>query len=133
MPWTAANNPIPFSGQLDLGGVLTATFYEDYGDQAANPFLHTYHPDHNNLDLTKNPPQELPVGSQSFDISRQITLLVSPNTDDFLSLTTGNTSLAGSYLETVTLTGLGGAQRSFTSAGTFSLTRISPIATLTTH
>jgi hypothetical protein len=133
MPWTAANTPIPFSGQLDLGGVLTATFYEDYGDQAANPFLHTYHPDHNNLDLTKSPPQELPVGSQSFDINRQITLLVAPNTGDFLSLTTGNTSLAGSYMETVTLTGLGGAQRSFTSAGTFSLQRISPIAVLTTH
>jgi len=131
MPWTAANNPIPFSGQLDLGGTLTASFYEDYGDQAANPFLHTYHPDHNNLDLTKSPPQELPVGSQSFDISRQITLTVAPNTSDFLSLTTGNTSLAGAYQETVTLTGLGGATRSFSSAGNFSLTRISPIATLT--
>jgi len=133
MPWTAANQPIPFSGLLDLGGTLTASFYEDYGDQAANPFLHTYHPDHNNLDLTKSPPQELPVGSQSFDISRQITLTVAPNTSDFLSLTTGNTSLAGAYQEAVTLTGLGGATRSFTSAGTFSLTRISPIATLTTQ
>jgi len=133
MPWTAANNPIPFSGQLDLGGTLTASFYEDYGDQAANPFLHTYHPDHNNLDLTKSPPQELPVGSQSFDISRQITLTVAPNTSDFLSLTAGNTSLAGTYQETVTLTGLGGATRTFTSAGAFSLTRISPIATLTTQ
>ena len=133
MPWTAANNPIPFSGLLDLGGTLTASFYEDYGDQAANPFLHTYHPDHNNLDLTKSPPQELPVGSQSFDISRQITLTVAPNTSDFLSLTAGNTSLAGTYQETVTLTGLGGATRSFSSAGTFSLTRISPIATLTTQ
>jgi len=132
MPWTPTNSPIPFSGQLNLGGTLTATIYEDYGDQAANPFLHTYHPDHDNLDLTKNPPQELLVGSQSFDINRQITLLVAPNTGDFLSLTTGNTSLAGSYLETVTLTGLGGAQRSFTSAGSFSLKRISPIAVLTT-
>jgi hypothetical protein len=133
MPWTAANQPIPFSGQLDLGGTLTATFYEDYGDQAANPFLHTFHPDHNNLDLTKSPPQELPVGSQSFDISRQITLTVAPNTSNFLSLTAGNTSLAGAYQETVTLTGLGGATRSFSSAGTFSLQRISPIATLTTQ
>ena len=133
MPWTAANNPIPFSGQLDLGGTLTANFYEDYGDQAANPFLHTYHPDHNNLDLAKSPPKELPVGSQSFDINRQITLTVAPNTSDFLSLTAGNTSLAGTYQETVTLTGLGGATRTFNSAGTFTLKRISPIATLTTQ
>ena len=133
MPWTAANNPIPISGQLALGGTLTATFGQDYADQAANPFLHTYHPDHNNLDLSQNPPRELPVGSQSFSISRTMTLFVAPNTMDFLTLTSGNTSLSGSYTETVTLTGLGGATRTFNSAGTFSLVRISQIATLTTH
>ncbi len=133
LPWTAANSPIAFTGQLGLGGTLTAAFAEAYDDQPANPFLHTYHPDHNNLDLTKSPPQELPVGSQSFNITRQITLAVAPNTTDFLSLTKGNTSLAGAYQETITLTGLGGATRTFNTAGTFSLTRVSSIATLTTQ
>lgn len=133
LPWTAANNPIPFSGTLALGGTLVTTFNEDYGDQAANPFLHTYHPDHNNLDLTQTPPKELPVGSQSYSISRTITLTVAPNTQDFLSLTKGNTSLAGVYQETITLTGLGGATRSFSTAGIFQLECVSTIATLTTQ
>lgn len=134
MPWTAANNPIAFSGQLALGGTLTTSFTNAYDDQAANPFLHTFHPDHNNLDLTQNPPVELPKGSQSYDITRAITLTVAPNTLDFLSLTKGNSSLAGTYQETMTLTGLSPANpRSFTTAGTFSLTRLSTIATLTTQ
>ncbi|MEI6077387.1 MAG: hypothetical protein WCS94_17530 [Verrucomicrobiota bacterium] len=130
LPWTAANNPIPFSGTLAQGGTLTATLIEDYGDQPANPFLHTFHPDHNNLDLSQSPPRELPVGSQSYTISRQFTLTVLPNSLNFLSLINGNTALAGTYQEVITLTGLGGAARTFNTAGTFSLTRVSPIATL---
>ncbi len=135
MPWTAANQPWPFTGQLNLGGVLTTTVFEPYDDQAANPFLHTYHPDHNNLATTASPlipPPELPKGSESYDISRQITLQVLPNTDDFITLTTANSTLTGSYLETISLIGLQGT-RNFTTAGTFTLTRISPIATLTTQ
>jgi len=72
-------------------------------------------------------------GSQSYGITRSITLSVQPNAADFNSLTTANSSLAGTYFETTTLTGLGGATRTFTSAGNFTLTCISPIATLTTQ
>lgn len=133
LPWTPNNTTWPLAGQLALGGTLTTTVSDSYDDQAANPFLHTYHPDHNNLDLTQNPPRELPEGSQSYGISRAITLSVQPNTADFNSLTAANSTLAGTYFETTTLTGLGGATRTFTSAGGFTLTRISPIATLTTH
>jgi hypothetical protein len=134
MPWTAANNPWPFTGQLAAGGLLSTTVTDAYDDQAANPFLHTYHPDHNNLTAISDPavpPHELPEGSQSFGISRQITLNVLPNTTDFISLTTANSSLSGNYFETITLTGLGGATRSFSTAGSFKLTCISTIATLT--
>ena len=133
LPWSAANNYWPFAGQLVMGGTLTTTVTDAYDDQAANPFLHTYHPDHNNLDLTKNPPQELPVGSQSFSLTRVISLTVAPNTADFITLTTANSTLSGYYQETTTLSGLAGTARSFTSAGTFSLKQISPIATLTTQ
>jgi hypothetical protein len=131
LPWTAANSPWPCSGQLGLGGVVSATVTDNYDDQAANPFLHTYHPDHNNLDSTTTPPKELPIGAESYAISRRITLSVQPNTADFLSLTTANGSLTGAYSETITLTGAGA--RVFTTAGSFSLTCISPIATLTTR
>lgn len=133
MPWTAANQPWPFTGSLIQGGVLTTTLTENYDDQAANPFLHTYHPDHNNLNYANNPPSELPVGSESYNIRRTITLSILPNTMDFLTLTTGNSKLGGAYNETITLTGLGGATRTYNTAGGFLLTRISPVATLTTQ
>ena len=133
LPWTPDNTLYPFSGKLVMGGTLSTTVTDAYDDQAANPFLHTFHPDHNNLDLTQNPPRELPPGSQSFSLTRVITLTVAPNTADFLTLTTANSALAGYYQETTTLTGLAGASRTFTSAGGFALKRISPIATLTTQ
>ena len=31
---------------------VTVTVPIDYRDQSSNPFLHTYHPDHDNLDPT---------------------------------------------------------------------------------
>ena len=133
LPWTAGNTLWSFSGQLALGGSLTTVVTDSYDDQPANPFLHTFHPDHNNLDLSQNPPHELPVGSQSFAITRLITLTIAPNTADFLTLTTANSTLSGYYQETTTLTGLGGATRTFTSAGSFKLKQISTIATLTTQ
>jgi hypothetical protein len=133
LPWTAANTPWAFTGgPLGQGGTLTTTVIEPYDDQPSNPFLHTYHPDHNNLDL-QSPPHELPVGSESYIIKRQITLNVVANTLDFISLTTANSSLSGNYNETITLTGLGGTSKSYLTSGSFSLKRVSTIGTLTTH
>ncbi len=133
LPWTATNTVWHFSGgTLGLGGTLTTTVFEPYDDQAANPFLHTYHPDHNNLDA-ESPPHELLVGSESYNIQRQITLSVVASSSDFISLTTANNSLSGSYNETITLTGLGGTTKSYLTSGAFSLTRVSTIPTLTTH
>jgi hypothetical protein len=136
LPWTAANVPWAFNAPLTAGSVLTTTVTDAYDDQAANPFLHTYHPDHNNLTPITNPtvpPHELPQGSQSYGISRQITLNIQPNTANFISLTTANSSLSGTYSEVITLTGVGGFPRTFTIAGTFSLLSISAISILTTH
>ena len=136
MPFTAANTSWPFSGgALAQGNVLSCTFTEAYDDQASNPYLHTYHPDHNNLNYATPgaPPVEQPVGVHSYGISRTINLLLTPNNTDFISLTQGNSRLAGQYTETITLTGIGGAQRAFNTAGTFVLQNISPIATLTTQ
>jgi hypothetical protein len=133
LPWTANNTVWPFTGgPLAQGATLTTTVFEPYDDQAANPFLHTYHPDHNNLD-TESPPHELPVGSESYNITRQITLSVVANSTDFVSLTTANTSLLGLYNETITLTGLGGATKSYQTSGAFSLKQVSPISSLTTQ
>jgi len=131
LPWSAANSPWIFSGSLVPGGVLQTTVTDAYYDQTSNPFLHTYHPDHNNLDPSFK--KELLRGAQSYDITRQITLSVSPPGADFVSLTTANAGLSGAYAETITLAGFGDNQRTFNTAGSFSLTRISPVAALTTY
>jgi len=134
LPWTPTNTIWAFTGgPLAQGATLTATVFEPYDDQAANPFLHTYHPDHNNLNMNFSPPHELPVGSESYAITRQITLSVVANSADFISLTTANTSLSGLYNETITLTGLKGATKSYQTSGAFILKQISPITTLTTQ
>ena len=131
LPWSAANTPWTFSGQLAEGGILTTTNTLAYDDQSSNPFLHTYHPDHDNLDATFS--TELPQGSESYQITRVITLNVTPPGNDFASLTGANQSLSGSYSESITLGGLGGALRQFNVAGAFSLNRISAIPVLVTH
>jgi hypothetical protein len=128
LPWTSNNVPMPFSGQLVQGGVLTATANLPYDDQASNPFLHTYHPDHDNLDSTFQ--TELAQGYESYGVTRQITLSVSPPGNDFSSLTSVGESLVGYYAETITVGGLGGSSRNFYVSGIFALNRISPISTL---
>jgi hypothetical protein len=130
LPWAVTNAPFPMTGQLAPGGVLsnTAPINFDYGDQSSNPFLHTYHPDHDNLDASfKN---ELQVGGESYTIQREITLTISPPNNDFASLTQAGQSFVGAYQETMTMFGIGGASRVFNTAGTFALTRISPISVL---
>ena len=128
LPWTTNNTPLPFNGQLIQGGVLTTTADLPYDDQASNPFLHTYHPDHDNLDATFQ--TQLAQGYESYRITRQITLNVSPPGNDFGSLTSVGQSLIGYYGEKVTVGGLGGASKDFYVSGTFSLNRISSISTL---
>jgi hypothetical protein len=133
LPWSATNTPWTFSGgPLTPGGTYTTTVTTQYDDQASNPFLHTYHPDHNNLD-TESPPHELPMGSESYEIDRTITLSLTASTNNFLNLTTANSVLSGLYNETITLKGLGGYAKTYQTAGTLSLQRISTISTLTTQ
>ncbi len=94
LPWSSANAPWPFSGQLASGASLSTTVALPYDDQASNPFLHTYHPDHDNLDATFQ--NELPRGAESYDITRQITLAINPVNDDFTSLTHDGQTFSGS-------------------------------------
>lgn len=131
LPWSPTNTTWTLSGQLAPGGSLTGTIPLAYDDQASNPFLHTYHPDHDNLDQDPNQPHQLPRGAESYDISRQITLTIAPPNNDFASLAQAGQTFSGTYLETITVAGLNGATRTFNVTGVFALTRLSPIATLT--
>jgi len=128
-PYTPDNQTWSFAGQLEPGGTLTTAVGLPYDDQASNPFLHTYHPDHDNLDAAfKN---QLPIGSESYGLSRQITLTANSAGGDYNSLTQFGQSFQGVYTETITMTGLLNATRTFNVAGSFVLNRISPIAVLT--
>lgn len=59
--------PAPLSGAL--GSSLAATLVHAFNDPS-NPFVHPYHPDHNNLAEDYATP--LPAGSESFTVTRAV-------------------------------------------------------------
>lgn len=135
LPWTPANQPWAFGGGLGRSASLTTTVTLPFDDQASNPFLHTYHPDHDNLDSSFR--QGLPQGSESYTVRREITLEVNPPSEAEASFNNNAQNLGGVYIERITMEGMarGGGQhdaRTFEVRGTFSLNRISSIPTLTT-
>lgn len=131
LPFTADNAFWVGAGQLQAGTALGFTVNLSYKDQANNPFLHTFHPDHDNLQADFKHVEAM--GVESYEITRQIRLTFAPVGTDFRSLTASRQTLGGTYEETMTLGGKAGASRQFRLAGTFSLQRVSPIASLTTQ
>jgi hypothetical protein len=133
LPWSARNAPWQFDGLLTSSGEITATVTVDYSDQATNPFLHTYHPDHDNLEAEFA--RVLPAGSESYTVRRDITLRVRPPPDDFTSLTAAAQTVVGDYLEAITVLGLargtGEDTRQFVVRGSFTLNRIFDVPILT--
>lgn len=134
LPWSRANSGWAFDDRFGQTTNLTATVTLHFDDYASNPFLHSYHPDHDNLDA--NFENGLPQGSESYTVVRDITLQVTPPLGDFSSVTSAGQTLAGLYAETVRVVGLaraGGTNdtRVFQAAGGFVLRRITTIPTLT--
>ena len=129
LPYSENNAPWACTGQFVQGGNLNALVNLNYDDQRSNPFLHTYHPDHDNLDVLFG--TQLSQGDESYGISRSISLKLNPSGTDFASLTSANQTMTGVYQESITLTGAGGTPRNFNVAGTFILTRITNIPILT--
>lgn len=119
------------AGEFRLGTSLVFNVVLDYNDHASSPFVHTFHPDHDNLDATfKN---VAPQGNESYTVTRQVTLAFTAPGGDFASLTAGSGTLGGGYTEVITFAGSPGHTRQFALSGVFSLTRLSPIPTLTTQ
>ena len=131
LPASAGNVPWAFTGSMQQGGSLTTVIPLAYDDQASNPFLHTYHPDHDNLDAQFATP--LARGNESYGVNRQITLTFTAPENDFNSLTRGSQDLSGNYAETITFEARGSQTRQYNVLGTFTLKRISDIATLTSN
>jgi hypothetical protein len=129
LPFAHTHTPWLRTGLLKEGNNLRFTVPLDYRDQTSNPFLHTFHPDHDNLDARFGRVQV--QGAESYTIERAITLAVTAPGTDFTSLTTSRDTLAGIYSETITVRGKGSSSRQFNLQGDFSLRRISNIPLLT--
>jgi hypothetical protein len=134
LPYSDDNEGWAFTGLLAQGASVSASVTNEFNNQSSNPFLHTYHPDHDNLDARFR--NELPQGSESYSVVRDITLNVTPPTDDFASRTAAGQTLNGQYVETIRLLGLARAgntfdTRTFEVRGLFTLNRISDVATVT--
>ena len=135
LPASEQNLPWTCTGDLTQGQTVQSTVLIDHNDHASNPFLHTYHPDHDNLVADFASGQ--PVGRESYSIERDIKLTFNTSGNDFNSLTRSSKRLSGIYEETLTLIGLAGAgpvnEKSYAMKGVFVINRISDIATLTTQ
>lgn len=136
LPFSELNTGWAFSGPIKPGSTVSVTVTLAHDDQASNPFLHTFHPDHDNLDARFSGTQ-LASGFESYNVKRLITLAVNPPADDFNAITRSGQSYSGVYSETLTFEGQqtpqGVEASSYESQGTFTLNRINNIATLTTQ
>lgn len=112
------------SGSVALGGSLACTITLPYNDPT-NPFVHQFHPDHDNLDAQFQPVGE---GVESYTISRVGTFNFTSTPPSGSSVTTGwgSSVIGGTYSEVIS----GLHSSSIQLSGTFELRRASEIGTL---
>ncbi|MES2923509.1 MAG: hypothetical protein V4819_18280 [Verrucomicrobiota bacterium] len=119
--FTTANEDksLDLSGSFGIGQPLTATLGVP-GNHPTNPYLHKYHPDHDNLNAQFNGP-----AAESFQTTRQISFSFAatppdgPAVPDF-----GYDEMGGNYQEVIS----GLHKNAIHLGGTFRLSRVSPIA-----
>lgn len=126
LPWSASNTPWPMTLTGNVYKVQVATPYDL---NSVNPFVHQYHPDHDNLNASFT--QVQPKGQESYGLTRSVSLTQKDIGSDYTSMTTGSLDRNGTYDETITVEGPGANSRTFRVLGTFNLNRISDIPTLT--
>jgi hypothetical protein len=128
LPTSDGIGPWDFTGGgMEAGSTLQTTIALGHADPVSNPFLHTYHPDHDNRDALYSP-QPLTAGRESYGLQRVMRLTFATPGSDFDSRTRGGTSLSGNYFETVSLRGATTVLKEFNVLGTFTLTRITDTA-----
>ncbi len=123
LPWNKIHKPWECAGKIDTGESLDVSVKINYNDHSSNPFLHTYHPDHDNL----NPrfENELLKGFESFGIIRDIRLDFNSAPSDFDSLTKIQKTLTGGYNEIITIEAKGAEKKHYFTRGVFELNKIS--------
>lgn len=129
LPTTDGNDHWSMTGSMQEGTNLIATVAVAHDDQASNPFLHSYHPDHDNLDAQFE--QNLAAGFESYAVRRTLSLQFRGGADTFEGLTASAGSMGGTYAERVTFVDRNGDTKFIDALGTFSLKRIIDIPVLT--
>ena len=111
------------AGSVALGGTLTRTISLPFDDKV-NPFVHQYHPDHDNKDARFKP---VSAGTESFTVTRAVSFdfLASPPPGTS-STGWGTTILGGDYAETLT----GAHRQPLTTSGTFTFRRVNDIGSI---
>lgn len=116
-------SPIVGTGSFAIGDTTTWVIPIAH-NEPTNPFVHTYHPDHDNRDSKGNP---LPAGQESYSIQRtcQFTFTDSPPGDIYIA-GWGSTVLGGTYQESIA----GLHKQNLHVRGTFQMRRVSEVATI---
>ena len=105
------------------GATLTTELLTPF-DDSSNPFVHAYHPDHDNRDARFE--NALEAGVESFTFSRKLSLAIDPDGDASSDPSWGSTLLTGEYEETIT----GIHKDDIRVRGRARLYRVSPLSTL---
>lgn len=113
----------PLGSSFGPGARAVTTVTTGYRD-SDNPFVHAYHPDHDNLDARFD--EVLPAGVESFDISRAITLEFDASRPAGIEAAWGSTLFTGAYQEDID----GIHKNTLRSRGAFALYKISSVGTL---
>jgi hypothetical protein len=114
-------------GSFATGATLAGSPLITPYDAALNPFVHTYHPDHDNLDARFQ--NKLPAGKESFDIQRTITLKLDGVAPADADSNWGTTSMTGTYSERIE----GPYKTPIRVQGSVSLRKVSDIPAITTN
>jgi len=123
-PVFSFTTPVAMTGGFQPGQTLTGQINVPFTDPL-NPFLHRFHPDHNNLDERFE--NALPEGVESFTFRRTVKLGFSNQDPDDLGLPTwGYRVIGGTYSEDIT----GVHKRTIRVQGTFKLTKVSTVGVL---
>jgi len=116
--------PVPMEGTFETRLVLAEPIVLDY-DDPLNPFVHRYHPDHDNMDDRYE--ILLDEGKESFTVTRMITLdFLEDDPEGFELPDWGYDLIGGDYYETVS----GVHQKDIHVKGHFRLNRVVDVALL---
>lgn len=114
------------TGSFAVGSTLTHVVTIPF-DDPTNPFVHSYHPDHDNRDARL---KDLAAGVESYSVTRTLAFTFTATPPDGSTVTGwGTTIYGGTYAETIQ----GIHKNPLTVGGTFTLRRISEIATFPTN